>query len=929
MSKTSQAETENKIKSSINLWESKAKLMDLQRNQCNQSKDNEDDLDIQKTKTTHLLKSHYSRILETKIEQNDEDEEEDSAPISLRFKRWTSFQLKNTKKGFNSLSNNIFSYMSDFYDTSDIFTMMKINKKFFSKLQNKDLYRMVISIVKNNRNLEYLISNNGLLMTYYLERVNLEDDSLQSNKFVEFIVSLCLRDIKNELKIQKNIGPKGFYYLSMSNRLRDFNIIDFTGNRITDEGAFRLSEILPTLYKLDKLVLSINQLSTKSVKSLFDSLKYHNNIKEINISGNNSFAEGMDAVELFLKRNKSIKILNLSHNTIQDKGAITIAEGLLFCTSITSLDLSNNKITHEGLNAFSEIFNQENYIKIERLTQSRAQSIINDKSLSVNLNAKKFEFKSSGTESIVHDLSENERILRGSGYHTKTSYKISNLDKSFSEFSDDNLPQVNSQDSNHFTDNLIVLKKLNPLMIDNTNTDQIKKKTATKYLLFDIKEEETEEPNIASKYKKEDTLNEPNEKVIPANENKELIIKSQTKSILDSICKSPELKLKHSMLLRLSSNIARDNLVRMKTCMLFDINKPKYSSLERLNLSNNKVENEGAIPLFNKLSLIKGPSLIELNLTNCGLTSGVLDSICNFLTETMSLETLILRQNNFTEQGTHEKLEACILHNTTLLKVSLESCKLSDESVISVFKAIAESNIKEIYLGGNNIDSITCQAMAEVLNFSQLKVLSIPNNDIQNDGLNTLSVALQDNTILEKLNLSMNDLYDESLQYLVSCLSGSQAENKALNEYIIHNKETKRNSKLKELDLSINNFTDEGVASLFNLIAFNDNCLIEHISLSGNSITSESVEDICVAINYSETMRRIDLCENQIDVTSCKKLINSCCISQTMSYLDISKNSSTKKNAAARRGSNLNVNRDLTELVAELLLHRPCFKILY
>ena len=120
--------------------------------------------------TSNNLKSNLRHSLSYNIDNNEEDPLKDNTILNFR----KTLNIKNrNKKGFKALSNNIFSYMSEFYDAIDLFSLVKINKKFFNKIKNEEVYRMVMSIVKNKKDLDYLISNDGMMMSYYIERLNI------------------------------------------------------------------------------------------------------------------------------------------------------------------------------------------------------------------------------------------------------------------------------------------------------------------------------------------------------------------------------------------------------------------------------------------------------------------------------------------------------------------------------------------------------------------------------------------------------------------------------------------------------------------------------------------------------------------------------------------------------------------------------------
>ena len=139
------------------------------------------------------------------------------------------------KKGISSLSNNLFTYLSEYYDTSDLFSLSLINRRFFNKFTNHDSYRLIINIFKKNISIEDLISNNSSLLIYYLERLNLEEDSLESMKFCQFLLGTLLKKHEKSLFLHEKIGPKGLFYLCKNNLLLSFQSISLRDNKLLDE----------------------------------------------------------------------------------------------------------------------------------------------------------------------------------------------------------------------------------------------------------------------------------------------------------------------------------------------------------------------------------------------------------------------------------------------------------------------------------------------------------------------------------------------------------------------------------------------------------------------------------------------------------------------------------------------------------------------
>jgi hypothetical protein len=126
----------------------------------------------------------------------------------------------------------------------------------------------------------------------------------------------------------------------------------------------------------------------------------------------------------------------------------------------------------------------------------------------------------------------------------------------------------------------------------------------------------------------------------------------------------------------------------------------------------------------------------------------------------------------------------------------------------------------------------------------QCKSLLLANNKITSIGSLIIAEALNNNTTLELLSLSYNNLSDEGIQSLTNILS--------LN-----------NSNLKILSLHSTGITDESVKHLSKMLKTNTNLTWLH--LGGNQISDQGVHLLAdVLIRYNKTLKILALSENEL-----------------------------------------------------------------
>ena len=118
---------------------------------------------------------------------------------------------------------------------------------------------------------------------------------------------------------------------------------------------------------------------------------------------------------------------------------------------------------------------------------------------------------------------------------------------------------------------------------------------------------------------------------------------------------------------------ATDPVTKSLTTMI-QLNK----SLTHLDLSSNKTfSDSGACCIFEALQSAD-TTLVNLNLSNCGMTVSVIESLTKMLQINKSLKFLNISRNHLSDSGA-QCIFQCLQHNTTLIKLSLrKTCITAD-----------------------------------------------------------------------------------------------------------------------------------------------------------------------------------------------------------------------------------------------------------
>lgn len=171
-----------------------------------------------------------------------------------------------------------------------------------------------------------------------------------------------------------------------------------------------------------------------------------------------------------------------------------------------------------------------------------------------------------------------------------------------------------------------------------------------------------------------------------------------------------------------------------------------HCSIKELDISLNKIGEEGGIAIGNVLKDNIG--LRKINLSNTDIGDDTIISICN------SLKLVITEESSFKPQS-------------RLTKMISQSSIMTDDS-----QASTTSTITTLMLNNNNITSKSCPALASLLALSpRLKKLSLINNNIGDEGVKILTTegmnSIDNIGKLEILDLSKNNITFEGFKYIL------------------------------------------------------------------------------------------------------------------------------------------------------------------
>ncbi|CAF2143907.1 unnamed protein product [Rotaria magnacalcarata] len=189
------------------------------------------------------------------------------------------------------------------------------------------------------------------LICSMIKDVDLEGQGLIDND-IPIVIKLAINDRKClYLNLNTNkITDEGAQYLAeMLASNPSLSILQITGNQITDAGVHWIAQALRNNTKLTYLSLTNNKMTHKGVQSLAKALQANSPLHSLYIGGNPIGDTGAQYIAEVLSQTTVIKALQIGPCQIADNGMICLAEMLRRNDTLTTLYLDNNLLTDNGV----------------------------------------------------------------------------------------------------------------------------------------------------------------------------------------------------------------------------------------------------------------------------------------------------------------------------------------------------------------------------------------------------------------------------------------------------------------------------------------------------------------------------------------------------------------------------------------------------
>ena len=297
------------------------------------------------------------------------------------------------------------------------------------------------------------------------------------------------------------------------------------------------------------------------------------------------------------------------------------------------------------------------------------------------------------------------------------------------------------------------------------------------------------------------------------------------------------------------------------------------SSLEVVNLRNNRLRNSGIKALAKGFKNIHHLKLLALNgnqideeaaddiasviannveiekllLYNNALTSEGICTICQALKHHKKLKSFRISNNNLQERAAYDIAEV-VNHNPLLKVVDIGNNRLLAEGVMMITSCL--HNLQKLSVNENNI---TCTAnaaisIASIISSSlQLKSLHLDNNNFSVSDVSIIAEAINKLTGLKELTVNNTGFTADHISTMIA-----------------------NNLLLEILDIGDNKLKSEGISDISKALIKLSHLRV--LGLYGNDITNDAADDIAGVISKLPVLEKLQLSNNTFGVVGIKSI---------------------------------------------------------
>ena len=685
----------------------------------------------------------------------------------------------------------------------------------------------------------------GLCYNTTVKTLNLFENSITSKGAKGIAQAIEINSTLQKLDISdNNIACDGLQAISNSLKLNS-TLLEITVSKTSSSGVLTVNA------QCSHCTLSSEDIGDVEV-GIIVSLLYSNsssNIKDLDLSSNRLSDVGIVALSDFVK-NSSLQKLNISYNELSETGIVAMTDSLKQNKNLQEFIMSHNMVTVKGSNKIAELIQVNTTLR--------------------NLDISCCSIPEEGAVVISESYKENKMLQRFI-VSWKNDRTIINTQNNFANC--DLSKRMIGNTGLLIVSNLVYNKEINKLNVSYNNiTDDgvevlyeiVKSHCTLKELIMSHNNISSDGAYIIAK-------------IIQA--------KTSLQKLDISQCRIPD---DGAVVISKSYN----NNSRLQLVLSWKNDKITIKTADLLSergFSGQRIDNTGALILSYLLHNIE---IEVLNLSYNVMTNDGIMIISDFLKKNNTVQELIMSNSMISDSQISEVVQI----NTTLRKVSISNCDISDDGVVVISESVKKNdNLKELDISHNEINIKGANKIAEVFEVNvSLKKLDISNCNIPTVGIESISNSLQKNCTLEELDMSYNKINIKRVTKITEVVRVNKTLKKLNISYcdipvvgiVDISNCLKENKSLQKLDISHNEIYSEGANKIAEAIQVNT--ALKILNVSSCSIPDEGIVVIGNCLKRNNTLQHLYMRHNKIGIKGANEMAEVIHINTILQSLDIS-----------------------------------------
>ena len=809
----------------------------------------------------------------------------------------------STLKVLNLNGNNIIGQVAE-----DLANVIKSNSKLEQLgLENSNLgpsATVILQALKENSQLKVLnLNSNNItgqgaedLANVIKNNSGLEELHLSNNDF-RSAATVILQALKenSQLKVLNLNNMTGQVAEDLANVIKNNSGLEelHLSNNDFRSAATVILQALKGNCQLKMLNLNSNNMTREVAEDLANVIKNNSGLEELHLS-NNDFRSAATVILQALKGNCQLKMLNLNSNNMTGKVAEDLANVIKSNCNLEKLGLGNNNLGPSAI-VILKALKKNSQLKVlnlngNNMTGQIAEDLANVIKNNSNLEQLGLEYSNLGlsTTVILKALKKNSQLkvfnLNGNNMTGQVAEDLANVVKNNS-----GLEELYLSNNNLRSSATVILQAL----IDNSQLKVLKlnSNNMTGQVAEDLANVIKNNSGLEELYLSNNNLGPSATVILQALKEKckIKILYLHNNKITRQVAEDLAQFIKNNSNLQ-KLGLEKNNLGPSATVILQALKK--HSQLKVLNLNSNNMTGQIAEDLANIIknnsnlkqlgleysnlgpsatvilkALKKNSKLKVLNLDGNSMTEQVAEDLANVIKNNSGLEELYLCNNNLRSSAT--VILRALIENSQLKVLKLNSNNMTSQFTEDLANVIKNNpGLEELYLSSNNLGPSATVILQALKENPKLKVLNLNKNNMTGQVVEDLANVIKNNSDLEELHLSSNNLGPSATVILQALKENSQLKVLNLNSNNMTGQVAgdlanviKNNSDLEILYVSNNDFRSSATVILR---ALKEKCKIKILISNNNKITRQGAEDLAHFIKNNSNLQKLGLENNNL-----------------------------------------------------------------